>query len=41
MKLIEGMSLGRVVKLLQQHKGGLKDKDGNPVPPDAESAAAE
>jgi serine/threonine protein kinase len=41
MKLIEGMSLGRVVKLLQQQRGGFKDKDGNLVPPDADSAAAE
>lgn len=40
MKLIEGMSLGRVVKLLQQQTGTLKDKEGNLVPPDADSAAA-
>jgi serine/threonine protein kinase/formylglycine-generating enzyme required for sulfatase activity len=41
MKLIEGMSLGRVVKLLQQQAGTLKDKDGTLVAPDAESAAAQ
>ncbi len=41
MKLIEGMSLGRVMKLLQQQAGTLKDKEGNVIaPPDAESAAA-
>ena len=41
MKLIEGMSLGRVMKLLQQQAGTLKDKDGNVIaPPNAESAAA-
>jgi serine/threonine protein kinase len=40
MKLIEGMSLGRVVKLLQQQAGTLKDKEGQVVPPDADSAAA-
>lgn len=41
MKLIEGMSLGRVVKLLQQQAGMLKEKDGAAIAPDAESAAAE
>jgi len=40
MKLIEGMSLGRVVKLLQQQTGSLKDKDGKLIAPDVESAAA-
>lgn len=40
MKLIEGMSLGRVVKLLQQQAGILKEKDGTVIAPDAESAAA-
>ncbi len=40
MKLIEGMSLGRVVKLLQQQAGILKDKEGALIAPDAESAAA-
>ena len=41
MKLIEGMSLGRVMKLLQQQAGTLKDKDGNVIAsPNAESAAA-
>jgi len=43
MKLIEGMSLGRVVKLLQQQAGILKDKEkeGALVAPDADSAAAQ
>ena len=40
MKLIEGMSLGRLVKLLQQQSGTLKDKSGNVIPSDADSAAA-
>jgi serine/threonine protein kinase len=41
MKMIEGVSLGRVVKLLQQQAGVLKDKDGNLIAADAESAAAQ
>ncbi len=40
MKLIEGMSFGRVVKLLQQQAGTLKDKDGVLIVANAESAAA-
>ncbi|GDY11591.1 hypothetical protein LBMAG53_04690 [Planctomycetota bacterium] len=40
MKLIEGVSLGKVVKLLQQHRGWAKEKDGAVIPPDAESEAA-
>jgi formylglycine-generating enzyme required for sulfatase activity len=39
MKMIEGQSLGKVVKLLQQDRGLLK-KEGQVVPPDAESKAA-
>ncbi len=39
MKMIEGTSLGRVVKLLQQQAGILK-RDGQAVPPDDESKAA-
>ncbi len=39
MKMIEGISLGRVVKLLQQQAGTLK-RDGQLVPPDDESRAA-
>jgi serine/threonine protein kinase len=40
MKLIEGVSLGKVVKLLQQQAGTLTDRQHQPIPPDAESAAA-
>ncbi len=39
MKMIEGQSLGKVVKLLQQQAGKLM-KEGKNVPPDAESKAA-
>ncbi len=40
MKMIEGQSLGKVIKLLQQQQGLLKAKDGSLIAPDVESRVA-